>query len=59
MYCSIVDHETITNEELLALDVDILAPAALENQITEANARDIKAKAVYELANGPTTPGCR
>ncbi len=55
--CSIVEHETITNEELLALDVDILAPAALENQITEVNARDIKAKAVYELANGPTTPG--
>ena len=55
--CSIVEHETITNEELLALDVDILAPAALENQITEGNARDIKAKAVYELANGPTTPG--
>ena len=55
--CSIVEHETITNEELLALDVDILAPAALENQITEANARDVKAKAVYELANGPTTPG--
>ncbi len=55
--CSIVEHDTITNEELLALDVDILAPAALENQITEANARDIKAKAVYELANGPTTPG--
>ena len=55
--CSIVEHDTITNEELLALDVDILAPAALENQITEANACDIKAKAVYELANGPTTPG--
>ncbi len=54
--CSIVEHDTITNEELLALDVDILAPAALENQITAANARDIKAKAVYELANGPTTP---
>jgi len=55
--CNGVEHDTITNEELLALDVDILAPAALENQITEANARDVKAKAVYELANGPTTPG--
>ena len=55
--CNGVEHDTITNEELLALDVDILAPAALENQITEANAGDIKAKAVYELANGPTTPG--
>ncbi|NKB66028.1 MAG: glutamate dehydrogenase [Candidatus Latescibacteria bacterium] len=54
--CNIVEHETITNEELLALDVDILAPAALENQITQANAPDIKAKAVYELANGPITP---
>ena len=54
--CNAVDHETITNEELLALDVDILAPAALENQITASNARDIKARAVYELANGPTTP---
>ena len=55
--CSIVEHETITNEELLALDVDLLAPAALENQITEANARDIKAKAVYETCQRPTTPG--
>ena len=54
--CNVVDHEIITNEELLALDVDILAPAALENQITASNARDIKARAVYELANGPTTP---
>ncbi len=46
----------ITNEELLELDVDILCPSALENQITKANAKKIKAKIVAELANGPTTP---
>lgn len=46
----------ITNEELLGLDVDILIPAALENQITARNAGDIKAKIILELANGPTTP---
>lgn len=48
--------EPITNEELLVLDVDVLMPAALENQITIKNAKDIKAKIVLELANGPTTP---
>lgn len=46
----------ITNEELLLLECDVLIPAALENQITEVNAKDIKAKLVFELANGPTTP---
>jgi len=46
----------ITNEDLLELDVEILAPCALENQITSANAGRIKAKIVGEGANGPTTP---
>jgi glutamate dehydrogenase (NAD(P)+) len=46
----------ISNDELLELDVDILIPAALENQIGAWNAGKIKAKVVAELANGPTTP---
>lgn len=51
-----VGTQTITNEELLELPVDILVPAALENQITQDNAPRVKAKMVVELANGPTTP---
>jgi len=47
---------SLTNEELLELDVVVLFPSALENTITETNAEDIKAKIVAELANGPTTP---
>ena len=47
---------TITNAELLELPCDILIPAALENQITGANAGRIKARIVAEAANGPTTP---
>ena len=46
---------SITNEELLTLDVDILIPAALENQITREIAEKMKAKIVVEGANGPTT----
>ncbi len=44
----------ITNEELLTLNVDVLAPCALENQITEKNAHQIRAKLIAEGANGPT-----
>jgi len=48
--------EEISNDDILTLDVDILVPAALENVITPDNAGNIKAKAIVELANGPTTP---
>ena len=48
--------EQITNRELLELAVDVLVPAAIENQITGDNADQIKAKLILEMANGPTTP---
>lgn len=47
--------EHISNTELLALKADILAPAAIEDQITAANAHKVRAKVVVEGANGPTT----
>ncbi len=53
--CEIVDADTISNEELLALDVDVLIPAALENVITRENAGEVRAPVIVEVANGPTT----
>jgi len=47
--------QLISNEALLELDVDMLAPCALENQITERNAANIKAKLIVEGANGPVS----
>lgn len=49
-------YDLITNEELLSIECDVLIPAALENQITEKNANDIKCKIILEGANGPVTP---
>jgi glutamate dehydrogenase (NAD(P)+) len=48
--------ESITNEELLLLDCDVLAPCALEQVITSSNADQVKAKIIAEGANGPVTP---
>ncbi|MCY4731771.1 Glu/Leu/Phe/Val dehydrogenase [Natronomonas gomsonensis] len=47
--------ETVTNDELLELDVDVLIPAAIGNVLTESNADDIQADIIVEGANGPTT----
>jgi glutamate dehydrogenase (NAD(P)+) len=48
--------KSITNEELLELECDLLVPAAFENVITDQNAGNVKAKVIMELANGPITP---
>lgn len=53
--CELVDHDKISNEELLELDVDILIPAALEGVITESNAPAVRATFIVEVANGPVT----
>jgi glutamate dehydrogenase (NAD(P)+) len=50
------ESEPVTNEELLLLKCDILVPAALERQITEANAAKLNCRILAEAANGPTTP---
>jgi len=50
------ESEPITNEQLLLLPCDILVPAALERQITAANAGKIQCRILAEAANGPTTP---
>ncbi|TMD27060.1 MAG: Glu/Leu/Phe/Val dehydrogenase, partial [Chloroflexi bacterium] len=48
--------QEIGNQELLTVDCDLLVPAAIGNQLTSRNARDVKAKLIVEGANGPTTP---
>ncbi len=53
--CEQVKAEALSNEELLELKVDILIPAALENQITPQNMAKIQAPIIVEVANGPTT----
>ncbi|WP_262975318.1 Glu/Leu/Phe/Val family dehydrogenase [Pseudoalteromonas piscicida] len=51
--CESVEHKVLSNEELLALDVDILVPAALSGAITRDNAKAVSAKYIVEIANGP------
>ncbi|MFA6553110.1 MAG: Glu/Leu/Phe/Val dehydrogenase [Patescibacteria group bacterium] len=54
--CEEIEYHQVSNEELLEADCDVLIPAALENQITDKNASQIKAKIILEMANGPITP---
>jgi glutamate dehydrogenase (NADP+) len=53
--CELVGHEQISNDELLALDVDLLIPAALEGVIDTHNVDRIRAPLIAEVANGPIT----
>jgi glutamate dehydrogenase (NAD(P)+) len=52
----LVGGDEISNDELVLLDCDVLAPCALEQVVTDANAADVKAKLIVEGANGPVTP---
>ena len=54
--CDCENYKQITNEQLLKLEVDVLVPAALESAINEKNAGKIKAKIIFEMANGGVTP---
>jgi glutamate dehydrogenase (NADP+) len=53
--CELVEHDKISNEELLELDVELLIPAALEGVITAENAGRVRARLIAEVANGPIT----
>lgn len=53
--CDVAGYQQLAGDELLALDVDLLVPAALENAVTEANVDDVRARVVLELANGPVS----
>lgn len=57
--CDISKGRPITNEELLELPVDILVPAALENSINQMNMKNVKAKIIVEMANGPVSHEAR
>ncbi|MBI4971077.1 MAG: Glu/Leu/Phe/Val dehydrogenase [Candidatus Omnitrophica bacterium] len=54
--CGFQEHDVLTNEEMLELPVDLLIPAAIEDVITDDNAGRIKARLIFEVANGPVTP---
>src|SRR5918999_4601432 len=56
MVAGLANAEAVTNEELLELPCDILAPCALEQVVTEENADRVKASVICEGANGPVTP---
>lgn len=55
--CDAAETQTLSGDELLQLDADILVLAALENQITDANADQIRARTIVEIANGPISTG--